>query len=125
MPLGQFNEKLSNAISQYKQTVEELPLVKGELEKAKTDLKDTSAKVANKKKELHELEDKYDLMGEKVKETITFYDEKVTNKMKESEVSQEEIDQVANLKTTLGKQGLDIPTLIKIAKEFIHDGNKD
>jgi len=45
--------------------------------------------------------------------------------MKESEVSQEEIDQVANLKTTLGKQGLDIPTLIKIAKEFIHDENKD
>ena len=38
--------KYDDALSQYQQIVAELPLVKDELEKAKVDLEDTSAKVA-------------------------------------------------------------------------------
>lgn len=108
-------------MSQYQKAIQELPTVKGDLAKAKADLEETSAKVASQKKILDHLKDQHDLMCKKIKEVMDGYDEQVTNKMKECEVTQQEIDQVAALKAHLTKQGLDIATLMKLAKEFTHE----
>lgn len=114
-----------DALSQYHQTIQELPLAESKLSELKATLEDTSAKVAGKKKELCNLEHMYSTMCKKAKEKMTELDHDITNKMKEFEVTQEEIEQVASIKADLAKQGLDIPTLIKMAKEFTHGDNKD
>jgi hypothetical protein len=111
-------------MSQYQKTIQELPIAKGELGKAKADLEVTSAKVANQNKILDDLKNQYDLMCKKVKETIAVYDKAVTDKMKECEVTQQEIEQVATLNAHLSQQGLDIATLMKLAKEFTHEKDK-
>lgn len=111
-------------MSQYQKTIQELPIVKGDLAKAKAELENTTSKVARQKKILSDLEDKYNLICKKVKETIAMYDKEVTDKMAECEVTQQEIDQVAALKAHLTKQGLDIATLMKLAKEFTNEKGK-
>ena len=63
-------------------------------------------------------------MCQKVKETIAKFEKDVPDKMQECEVAQEEIEQVAALKADLAKQGMDIPTLMKVAKEFKYGKSK-
>jgi len=113
------------ALSKYQQATQELPLAETKLAELKAKLETISAKVADKKKELRKIEDLYKLMVKKAEETIAKLDKDVTDKMTESEVNQEEIEQIASLKAELAKQGLDIPTLMKMAKEFSHGDNKD
>jgi len=45
----------------------------------------------------------------------------LTDKMKETKVKLAEVEEVAKLKGELAKLGLDIPTIIKVAKEFCDD----
>ena len=63
-------------------------------------------------------------MHKMVEKRLAEYKEEVTNKMKECEVAQQEIEMVATLKAHLAKQGLDIATLMKLAKEFTHEKDK-
>ena len=106
------------ALSQYQQTTQKLSLAKGELEKVKVDLQDTTTKVEEKK--IDSLQSTLDHLHEAVEKKFKTLKEEVADKEKEAKVTQKEIKEVAALKAALTKQGLDIPTLIKLAKEFGH-----
>ena len=51
-------------------------------------------------------------------------EQQVDAKMKKLGIQGKEIEEVASLKKELAKDGLDIATLIKLAKEFSHGSSK-
>lgn len=110
----------SEVIVQYEKTVQGLPLVKAKLGKVEADLHDAATKVEEKKKEIDSLQKKLDLACKLGKGWLAKIKKEVADKEKEAKLTQKEIKQVAVLKADLAKQGLDIPTLIKLAKEFGH-----
>lgn len=110
----------SEVIAQYEKTVQELPLVKAKLGKVEADLQDTTTKVEEKKNELNSLQSSLDKLNKLARERLKALKKEVTDKEKETKLTQKKIKQVAVLKADLLKQGLDIPTLIKIAKELMN-----
>jgi predicted transcriptional regulator/exonuclease VII small subunit len=112
------------AVSRFETVTTKLPQKESQLQETEGKLKIAEAKVAQAEKKLADLEAKYDLLVTTVKGKLAEYDQEIKDKMKESEVAQEEINQISALKSDLGKVGLDIPTLIKLAKEFGHGGKE-
>ncbi len=108
----------SAAIVKYEKTVQGLPQVNEKLEKAKAELEYTTGQVEEKKKQLDSLQSNLDHLKKAAEEKMKAIKKEVADKEKEVEVTKKEINEVAALKTELSKQGLDIPTLIKLAKEL-------
>ena len=55
---------------------------------------------------------------EKSEKTIRERKIELSKKMKQLNIIEDEINEVAELKRNLAEQGLDIPTLVKLVKEF-------
>jgi len=82
---------------------------KAEVESTNTELSEKKEELENLKKYMAEIKKGKDDLEKKVKEVVA-------KKGKEFDVSLSEIEMVAKLKSTLKKKGLDIPTLVKMAK---------
>jgi len=108
------------AIAQFEKTLQELSLAKGELEKVKVDLQDTTTKLEEQKKQLDSFQSTMDHFYQAAEKEFKRIKKELADKEKEAKVTQKEIKEVAALKADLSAQGLDIPLLIKLAKEFGH-----
>lgn len=111
----------NEALSQYLHAIQELPLAKSKLAELKTELANTSTMVKDNKKQLKSIEYKTSKIGEAVMQKIAEANAEIEIKMKQSQVTKQEIEQVAGLKAALAEHALDISTLIKMAKEFTHE----
>ena len=115
----------NEAIVKCEKTTQEITVAEAKLEKTKAELQDTTTKVEEKAKKINNLQNSLDKLSKAVEERLKALKKEVANKEKEAKVTQKEIKQVAVLKADLAKQGLDIPTLVKLAKEMGHGENPD
>jgi DNA repair exonuclease SbcCD ATPase subunit len=111
-------------VSQFEKMTLELPPAENRLKKVQSKLKSLTDLIAERNQELTEVEAhleqlKKDAMTQQAKLKREF-----ENKRKELNVKMEEVKEVAKLKADLGKQGFDIPTFLKLAKEYRHGSPK-
>lgn len=67
--------------------------------------------------ELASLEERLAKLKKLAKDTLAQTKQEVLVKMEEAKVTEKEIEEIAKLNADLDKKGLDIPTLVKLAKE--------
>lgn len=124
----------------------ELPIAETKLKETKANLKSLSSLMSTRKRELVVSEDRlaqlqreaearrnrlnieFEAQVVKLQNEATIkknqLDREMETKMQQLKIKQEEVEEVARLKASLRQQGLDIPTLIKVSKEFGYDGEK-
>lgn len=112
------NMSYEEAISKFERVMSELSLAENKLSKKQSKCKTLDDLIANGNQDLSNLEARLaqfqkDFKAKRLKLEQEFEDEK-----KELKVRSEEVKEVAKLKAELFKQGLDIPTLVKLAKEY-------
>ena len=76
--------------------------------------------IAKRNQELTNLEARLEQLQKGAKAKLTNLEQEFEHKKKELNVKSEEVKEVAKLKADLGEQGLDIPMLVRLAKEYSH-----
>lgn len=106
------------AVSKLESAIASLPLAQKELEEVKFKLKTVNNSLALNSQKLKDLEAHVAQSDNEAKTKVAKTEQELTQKMRQLKVKQSEVEEVARLKAELARQGLDIPTLIKLAKEF-------
>ena len=83
-----------------------------------TKLKSLNNLIAQRNSELTNVEAHVVQLQKEAKAKEAKLEQEFGIKMKKLNVQDKEVEAVAKLKTELSKQGLDLPTLLKLAKEF-------
>jgi len=110
------------AISSFESALNQLPQLEKKLEETKAELKSINDTLVERKQEMAN-QGKYLKQHQKVvKEKVAQLEQELSAKMKEMDLRNEEIEEVAKLKAELDKQGLDLQTFLKLGKEFSHGG---
>jgi len=126
--LGQIEEQAGlsyhQAISRFENALHQLPELEGKIKKTKANLKSISDKLAQQKQELVKQGKYLKRYQEEVKTKVYKMEQDLSTKMKNLVLKNEEVEEVDKLKTELGKQGLDLRTLLKLGKEFSHGNIK-
>jgi exonuclease VII small subunit len=112
------------AVSRFEKITSQLPAVEKQLETAQAELKSASTLLAEKKQAIAATEAEFAALQKKAKTKEKKLEQQVDAKMKKLGVQGKEIEEVASLKKELAKDGLDVATLIKLAKEFGHGSGK-
>lgn len=112
-------------ISKFEKVTKQLSLIERQLERMQADHESVSKSLLQRKEELVSLEKQLTQSKIKTQDKVTEFKQQLALKMEELDVQDKEVEQVSTLKTELAKQGLDIPTLIKLAKEFEYGKAKD
>lgn len=112
------------AVSKFEKITSQLPAMEKQLETTQAELKSASTALAEKKQELTAKGAELIVLQQQAKAKEKELKQQVNIKMKKLGVQNKEIDEVADLKKELAKDGLDIATLIKLAKEFSHGSGK-
>ncbi len=95
----------------------QLPFLGKQIENRNAELNSINSNLADKKQKLASLEETLVKLKKLAKDTLAQTEQEVLVKMEDAKVTEKEIEEIANLKANLGKKGLDIPTLVKLAKE--------
>jgi septal ring factor EnvC (AmiA/AmiB activator) len=101
----------------------QLTQLQGKIAYAKTELKSANDALTKKKQELASQKAYFEKYQNEVKAKKAQMDKELSARMKQSGVEKKEVEEVASLKAELIKKGLNLPTVLKLAKEFGH-GNK-
>ena len=109
------------AVSRFEEIAKQLPGLEAEIGEAKSKLGTINSAILKKKGELANRKEYLKKYQEYVKNEVDQLEKKLSAKMAKFNVHNMDIEVVENLKKELSKQGLDIPTLLKLAKEFSHD----
>lgn len=117
----QFGMSRDEAISSFEEAVKQLPQLEIKITEAKCELENINNSILKKKRELAEKEKHLGKYENDIKYKIARLDKKLSSEMTKFNVQKKEIKMVKNLKEELGKQGLDLETLIKLGEEFSHD----
>jgi len=107
-------------VSQFEKVTSELPPAENRLKKVQSKLKSLNDLIAKRNQELTNLEARLAQLQKNAKAKLTNLEQEFEHKKKELNVKSEEVKEVAKLKADLGKQGLDIPMLVRLAKEYSH-----
>ncbi|MFC2016521.1 hypothetical protein ACFLUF_02280 [Chloroflexota bacterium] len=105
-------------ISGFERAQKQLPQLEEKVAEAKEELKSLGDKLAKNKQELAGQEDHLTKYGNKVKAKEVQLDKELAVKMKQLEIAKKEMEEVAALKGVLTKRGLNLETVLKLAKEF-------
>ena len=106
------------ALACFEKATEELPAIENKLQEKQAHLKAVSDSLSQRKKELANLEQEIAQFEQEAKNKGEELKNNLEAKMKQFSVTKKEIEDISALKAQLQKTGLDIPTLIKLAKEF-------
>jgi len=112
------------AISSYENALHQLPVLEGKITEAKAELKSINDLLAQQKQELAKQGKYLEHYKKEVKTKVYQMEQELSAKMRHLALKNEEVEEVAKLKTKLGKQGLDLQTLLKLGKEFSHGNIK-
>ena len=112
------NTTYEQVISQYENITYQLPSSRTELQEVQTKIKSLDETLVRKKHEAARLETHIALLQAEAESKEAKLEQKLAATIKKLEVKQEEVEEVATLKRQLGNNGLDILTLVKLAKEY-------
>jgi DNA repair exonuclease SbcCD ATPase subunit len=116
------NISYEEAIAKFKKAASGLPPAQKQLKMKQTEIKSVEQALAQKKAALASAEGYLTQLQNTARDKKANLEQELSTKIKQSKVRQEEIEEISKLKGQLAKQGLDLSTLIKLAKEF-SDGN--
>lgn len=105
-------------ISVFEKAQKQLPQLEEKIAEAKAELKSISDRVLKNKQELAGREEYLKKYQNEVKAKEAQLEKELLVKMKQMEVEKKEVEEVAALKAELTKKGLNLQTLLKLAKEF-------
>jgi len=105
------------AVKKLEEMTHQLPIMDMLIKAKKSKLDSINSDIAEKKEELVNLKEDITQTEKEAENLNQKLLQHFSNKKKEAEVTESEIEMVAKLKSTLKKKGLDIPTLVKMAKE--------
>ncbi len=111
-------------VSRFEKVSSELPAVEDKLKGKQSDFKSLSDLITNKNEEMTNLKTKIAELQKDAKTIQIKLEEEFETKKRGLNIKAEEIKEVAKLKADLGKQGLDISTLARLAKEYTHGSPK-
>ena len=104
--------------SGFEKAQKQLPQVEEKITEAKAELKSLGDSVSKNKQELAGQEEYLMKYQSEVKAKKARLEKELLAKMKQIEVEKKEVEEVAALKAKLIKKGLNLQTLLKLAKEF-------
>jgi len=115
------NMSYDEVISSFERMSSDLLSSEKKLIELQTDIKSVSNSLASKKQERVSLEAHLAKLKNEALTQEAQLKRELNIKIKQSKVKQTEVEEVSKLKAQLSQQGLDIPTLVKLAKEFTDD----
>ncbi len=111
------NISYEEVVTGFQNMTSQLPVLGKQIEDRNIELNAINSNLVNKKQELASLEESLAKLNKFAEDTLADTEQEISTKMKDAKVTEKEIAEIAKLKTDLGKKGLDIPTLVKLAKE--------
>jgi len=112
------------AMSRFEQATSGLPVVEKQLEEKEDEMESAASRVAQKKQELASLKSQLERRQKEVATEEARMKQDLEGRMVKLGVERREVEQVAELKADLGKHGLDIPTMAKLASELGYGARK-
>ena len=112
------NMSYQEVMARLENTLSQLAAKEKLLNRKETKLVDTEARLNVKKKELGELENKLAKLHKDIKAADVELTQKIEANMEKLKLKKAEIEEFSRLRAELNKKGLDIETLMKLAKEF-------
>jgi len=112
------NMTYEEVTSRLEKMTSELPSAEKKLQEIQAKLASANKSLAQRKGEVASLESHLAQLQKEAKTEKAKLEKELTAKMKHSKVKQEQIEELSALKARLAKLGLDMPTLVKLAKEF-------
>ena len=111
------NSSYEEAVSGFQEMTSQLSLLEKQIENLSAELNSITSNLAGKNKELAGLKESLAKLKKLAEDTLAQTKQEISMKMEEAKVTEKEIGEIAKLKAGLSKKGLDIPTLVKLAKE--------
>lgn len=105
-------------MSSFEKALNQLPQLEEKITGAKAELKFTNEWLVKNKQELAGQEEYLEEYQNEVKAKEVQLEKELLTKMKQLEVEKKEVEEVAALKAELTKKGLNLKTVLKLAKEF-------
>lgn len=105
------------AISGFEKATSQLLLVEKQLKEVKAQVESVRKSLAQEKQALAGVKAQLAQLQKEAKAKEAKLEHQLEGKMKKLGVQHKEVEEIAKLKTELAKEGLDIPILIKLAKE--------
>ncbi len=106
------------AVNKYSTVVSQLPLKEDELSRVQTRIDSLNHSIAKRDGDLRNLEAAAKRIQLEHTERKTRLEQEYTARWRQLDVRQKDIEEVAQLKARLGKDNLDIATLVQLAKEY-------
>jgi len=114
----QTGREYHQVISSFEKALNQLPQLEEKITGAKAELKFTNEGLVKNKHELADQEEYLEKYQNEVKAKEAQLEKELLTKMKQLEVEKKEVEEVAALKAELTKKGLNLKTVLKLAKEF-------
>ncbi len=111
------NISYEEVVSGFQEMTSQLPVLEKQIENLNAELNSITSNLADKKQEMASLEEGLSKLKKLAEDTLAQTKQEISMKMEEAKVTEKEITEIAKLKVDLDKKGLDIPTLVKLAKE--------
>ncbi len=122
LKLSQIEDQTSmsyhQAMSSFEKALNQPPQLEEKITEAKTELKAISDATLKNKQELASQKEHLKKYQNEVKVKVVQLEKELLTKMKQLEVEKKEVEEVAALKAELAKKGLNLKTVLKLAKEF-------
>ena len=111
------NMSYEEVLTGFKEMTSQLPILEKLIENRNAELNSINSSLADKKQELTSLKEGLSKLKKLAEDTLVQTKQEISAKMKDAKVTEKEIAEIAKLKADLNKKGLDISTLVKLAKE--------
>ena len=111
------NTSYEEVVTGFQNMTAQLPVLGKQIENRNAELDSINSNLVDKKQKLVSLEETSIKLKKLAEDTLAQTEQEVLAKMEEAKVTEKEIEEIAKLKANLGKKGLDISTLVKLAKE--------
>ncbi len=111
------NISYEEVVSGFQKMTSQLPVLEKQLENLNAELNSITNNLADKKQEMASLKESLLKLKKLAEDSLAQTKQEISMKMEEAKVTEKEITEIAKLKVDLDKKGLDIPTLVKLAKE--------
>jgi len=105
-------------MSSFEKAMDQLPQLENKVAETKSELKSINAAILKSKQELTSQEKHLEKYRNEVKAKEVQLEQELLAKMKHQEVEKKEVEEATALKTELTKKGLNLKTVLKLAKEF-------
>ena len=112
------NMTYAQVIFKLEKAISELSLVESKLQETLSGVESTTESLTQKRREESKLQAHLQQLHNEARKSESMLKQELATKMKQLKVKLAEVEQVSVLKAELAKSGLDISTLVQLAKEY-------